>query len=55
MSPSPHPEGGLKTKSAVLCEAIRSISTDRLIQRWGAVAPVTLATVEDRLRILLRL
>jgi len=39
----------------VLCEAIRSISTDRLIQRWGAVAPVTLATVEDRLRILLRL
>ena len=49
------PEGGLKTKSAVLCEAIRSISTDRLIRRWGAVAPVTLATVEDRLRILLRL
>jgi mRNA interferase MazF len=49
------PEGGLKTKSAVLCDAIRSISTDRLIQRWGAVAPVTLATVEDRLRILLRL
>jgi mRNA interferase MazF len=49
------PEGGLKTKSAVLCEAIRSISTDRLIRRWGAVAPATLATVEDRLRILLRL
>ena len=42
------PEGGLKTKSAVLCEAIRSISTDRLIQRWGALAPATLATVEDR-------
>ncbi len=49
------PEGGLKTRSAVLCEAIRSISSDRLIQRWGAVAPPTLATVEDRLRILLRL
>jgi len=49
------PEGGLKTKSAVLCDAIRSISTDRLIQRWGTVAPVTLATVEDCLRILLRL
>lgn len=49
------PEGGLKARSAVLCEAIRSISSDRLIQRWGAVAPPTLATIEDRLRILLRL
>ena len=49
------PEGGVKTRSAVLCEAIRSISSDRLIQRWGAVAPPTLAKVEDRLRILLRL
>jgi mRNA interferase MazF len=49
------PEGGLKSKSAVLCEAIRSISTDRLVQRWGAVAPHTLARIEDRLRILLRL
>jgi mRNA interferase MazF len=49
------PEGGLKSKSAVLCEAIRSISTDRLVQRRGAVAPHTLARIEDRLRILLRL
>ena len=49
------PEGGLKTRSAVLCEAIRSISSDRLIQRWGVVAPPTLVTIEDRLRILLRL
>ena len=49
------PEGGVKTKSAVLCEAVRSISSDRLLQRWGAVAPPTLARIEDRLRILLRL
>lgn len=30
------PEGGLKGRSAVLCEAIRPISTDRLVARWGA-------------------
>jgi mRNA interferase MazF len=49
------PEGGLKTRTAVLCEAIRSISTDRLVLRWGALAPSTMAMIEDRLRILLRL
>jgi mRNA interferase MazF len=49
------PEAGLKNKAAILCEAIRSISTDHLIQRWGAVAPPTLTKIEDRLRILLRL
>ncbi|HUG53221.1 MAG TPA: type II toxin-antitoxin system PemK/MazF family toxin [Vicinamibacteria bacterium] len=49
------PEGGLEVRSAVLCEAIRSVSTDRLIQRWGVVAPPTMTRIEDRLRILLRL
>ena len=49
------PEGGLKQKSAILCEAIRSISTDRLINRWGVLAPQTIARIEDCLRILLRL
>jgi mRNA interferase MazF len=49
------PEGGVKNASAALCEAIRSISTERLILRWGAVRPPTLAAVEDRLRILLGL
>jgi len=49
------PEGGLKKKSAVLCDAIRSISTDRLIVRWGTLDRRTIAEIEDRLRILLRL
>jgi mRNA interferase MazF len=49
------PEGGLKKKSAVLCDAIRSISTDRLIVRWGTLNRRTIAEIEDRLRILLRL
>ena len=49
------PEGGVKNRTAVLCEAVRSVSTDRLVTRWGAVHRSTMAAIEDRLRILLRL
>jgi mRNA interferase MazF len=49
------PEGGLTNPSALLCEAVRSISKDRLVTRWGAVSTGTMSQVEDRLRILLRL
>ena len=46
------PDGGVKTKSFVMCEAVRSVSKERLVQRWGAVSAATLDDVEDRLRIL---
>jgi mRNA interferase MazF len=49
------PEGGLKNRSAILCEGVRSVSVERLVVRWGVVSPGTMAAVEDRLRILLRL
>jgi len=49
------PEGGLTQSSALLCEAVRSISKDRLINRWSSVPPRTMAEVEDRLRILMGL
>jgi mRNA interferase MazF len=49
------PEGGLKNPSSILCEAVRSINKDRLVQRWGAVGPETMREIEDRLRILLGL
>jgi mRNA interferase MazF len=49
------PEGDLTNPSALLCEAVRSVSKDRLVTRWGAVSPATMFQVEDRLRILLRL
>lgn len=49
------PEGGLKSTSAILCEAVRSIRTERLIVRWGAVSSATMIQVEDTLRILMRL
>ena len=49
------PEGGLRERSFIKCEDVRSVSKERLFRRWGSVSAVTLAAVEDRLRILLGL
>jgi mRNA interferase MazF len=49
------PDGGLDRESAVLCEAIRSVSHHRLVRRLGPVSAARLRLVEDALRILLRL
>lgn len=49
------PEGGLVNPSALLCEAVRSISKDRLLNRWGSVPTATMEKVEDRMRMLLGL
>jgi len=47
------PEGGLRRSSAILCDAIRSVTRDCLIARWGLVSDVKLSAVEDAVRILL--
>ncbi len=49
------PEGGLRQKSFIKCEDVRSVAKERLILRWGAVSRQTLSAIEDRLRILLGL
>jgi mRNA interferase MazF len=49
------PEGGLTRPCMILCEAMRSVSQDRLARRLGAVSPQTMLDVQDRLRILLDL
>ena len=49
------PEGGIKVESAILCDALRSVSKQRLGAKWGRVSPATLNEVEDRVRILLGL
>lgn len=49
------PLGGVKRPTAILCDAVRSISVERFVARWGAIDRMTMAAVEDRLRILLRL
>jgi mRNA interferase MazF len=50
------PEGGLTARSYILCDAIRSISKDRLgIRTWGRVSTQTMQQVENNLRILIDL
>ena len=49
------PEGGIRRPSVILCDAIRSISKDRLSDRWGVVSPATLAAVDSHVRVLLTL
>lgn len=48
-------EGGVRQSSFIKCEDVRSVSRSRLRERWGAIAPQTMAAVEDRLRILMGL
>jgi len=49
------PEGGLRVRSFIKCEEIRSISVLRLRKRWGEVTEETLMEVEYRLRLQLNL
>jgi mRNA interferase MazF len=46
------PEGGLRKRSFIKCEDVRSISTERLSKCLGEICSATMAQVEDRLRIL---
>jgi mRNA interferase MazF len=49
------PEGGLRRPSVILCDAIRSVTKDCLINRWGAVTSATMPQVETTVRFLLGL
>ena len=50
------PEGGVRARSFILCDALRSIAKERLGARpWGVVSAQTMAQVEDCLRTLLEL
>jgi mRNA interferase MazF len=50
-----NPEGGVKTTSYAMAEAVQSISKLRLGRRCGSVSRRTMELVADRLRILLEL
>ena len=49
------PEAGVKAKSFIKCEDIRSVAKERLSRPWGRVSRRTIEAVEDRIRILLGL
>lgn len=46
-------EGGLKKKSFVMCDQIRSISRKRLVGLWGTVGRDTMAGVEEAVKALI--
>jgi|SRR5271157_1317943 len=46
-------EGGLNTRSFAMCEAVRSVSLERLSGRRGVVSPETMAKVAYCLQVLL--
>lgn len=48
-------EAGLKRPSVILCDAVRSVTKDCLISRWGTVSAATLSGVEHAVRALLGL
>lgn len=49
------PEAGLKMKSFIKCEDVRSVAKERLSRRLGRISETSMTAVEDRLRILLNL
>ncbi len=50
------PDGGVRQRSFIKCEDIRSVAQERLVAGpWGMVSAQTLQLVADRLRILLEL
>lgn len=49
------PEGGLTMSSYAMCEAMRSISKDRLTKSLGSIEAKTMNSVEDVLKILLEI
>ncbi len=53
--PIPAGEGGLRRASYALPVKLRSVSRERLLRRWGAASPETVAVVADRVRALIGL
>jgi mRNA interferase MazF len=48
------PEGGVRRASFIKAEDVRSVSSGRLVERWGSVEPKTLRAVAARVGLLIR-
>lgn len=50
------PDGGVKSSSVILCDQIRTVSSEeRFSEKWGDVSPATMRAVEDRVKVFLSL
>jgi mRNA interferase MazF len=48
------PEGGLRDLSYAMPEMVRSISRERLLERWGSISPANLSEIVRRVHLLTR-
>jgi len=48
------PDGGVRQRSFAMPEMVRSLSRDRLVERWGTLADATLVEIARRVRLLVR-
>lgn len=49
------PDGGLRRRSFIKCEDVRSLAKERLVRRLGRVSSTIMNAVEHRLRLILDL
>ena len=49
------PEGGLRAPSLIMCEQLRALDEDNLLELWGELSTDTMALVDERLRMILDL
>ena len=49
------PEGGVTSRSFIMCDQPRAVSLNRVGRKWGEVTDTTMRQVDDRLRIFLSL
>jgi mRNA interferase MazF len=49
------PEGGIKKISYIKTEDIRSLSKDRLIEKWGEISLLKIKEVEEKVKLILGL
>ncbi len=47
------PEGGITKESFIKCEDLRSLSKNRLIEKWGTISDLKLLEVENKVKLLL--
>jgi mRNA interferase MazF len=48
------PNGGVRQRSYAMPEMVRSVSRDRLVERWGMLDDATLTEIARRVRLLVR-
>jgi len=49
------PDGGIIKNSYIKCEDLRSLSKNRLIEKWGIISDMELSEVEDKVKLMLGL